>query len=323
MRSLSGALAVAIVLIGACSSFESTPSTDPSDADAGSDAAEPDGSAAEDGAPPPDVDAEVRCDRNAPFTSIRRIDGVNTPVNEHFPRISLDERVLYFQRSTENEITIYRATRRTPADVFDTPVPVEGLPEMAAHPTLSADELEIVFTQRLNQRWWLWRARRPTPTAPFGEAEPHPVNDPMADSFTPFLSVDGTELYLARFAVTTNWDLVRSKLDADGGVGPPEALDTLNTSAWDGDPVLSPDGLSLYFYSERALPGSGKGSIWVAHRDTPTGPFRNPERIEELVFDDAYSSPGSVSADGCRLYFYSNKDRATTGLDLYVAERSP
>jgi hypothetical protein len=36
-------------------------------------------------------------------------------------------------------------------------------------------------------------------------------------------------------------------------------------------------------------------------------------RVEELVTDGFIAAPGSVSADECRLYFYSNKDSAETG----------
>lgn len=201
---------------------------------------------------------------------------------------------------------------------------LEGLPANARQPALSADELEIiVVVQHLSSAGSLWRARRSTPTAPFGEVSPYPfIDDPDADRQTPFISANGAELFFARLEGSTNADLYRVTRAADGGIGPSEPLATLNTSKMDYTPVLSPDLLSLYFYSER-LASVGTGSIWVAHRDRPDGPFRAPVRVEELVFDGAFSVPGSVSADNCRLYFHSNKDDGGTGHDVYVAERLP
>ena len=56
----------------------------------------------------------------------------------------------------------------------------------------------------------------------------------------------------------------------------------LNSAANDGCPIQSPDGLSLYFASNR--PG-GKGGldIWVARRSSTTAPFGAPENLGEPV----------------------------------------
>jgi WD40-like Beta Propeller Repeat len=56
----------------------------------------------------------------------------------------------------------------------------------------------------------------------------------------------------------------------------------LNTTALDGCPIQSPDGLSLYMASNR--PG-GKGGldIWVAHRPNRNAPWDAPENVGEPV----------------------------------------
>jgi len=316
-----------IVLVGACSSFDSSPPTavDANPSDAGvSDAGTGGPDAAVD-------DAGVRCDRNAPFTSHRPIDGVNTPEAEAYARVSPDERVIYFQRSfaTDGRVELYRASRASKTEAFGTPVLLAGLPTGARQPFVTADELEILFVLKLgdpSSPFTLMHARRNAVTEPFGDAAPYPITeDPngiVPDRQTPSISADGSELFFASPSQGNNIDLYRAIRTEDGNFGIPEPLDTLNASTTDNVPVLSPDRLSLYFYSERNL-GADKGTIMVAHRDTPTGPFRAPVRVEELTFPGYFSIPGSVSADNCRLYFSSNKEAEATSYDLYVAERSP
>lgn len=322
MRAVShiDALAASVVLVGACSSFDSSPSAGVPDAGAdGSDVSV-------DASPPADAATDVRCERTAPFTSIRPVDGVNSPDSEAFPRVSADERVIYFQRSSASAGgTFFRASRAAAGDPFDSPVPVSGLPSDPRQPFVTVDELEILFTVRVGaeQIPEMRHARQGAVTEPFGEAAPYPIiADPYMGRQTPTLAANGAELFFSQIVSATSVDLYRATLAADGGFGTPEPLVTLNTNGVDNDAVLSPDLLSLYFYSDR-MATNGKGSIWVAHRDTPTGPFRAPVRIEELVLDGGYTAPGSVSADGCRLYFYTDKDFALSGYDLYVAERSP
>ena len=63
-----------------------------------------------------------------------------------------------------------------------------------------------------------------------------------------------------------------------GPWGTPENLGSVvNTTANDQHPAISPDGLSLYFHSNRTgnIPGSNAGTtdIWVTHRETLTSAF--------------------------------------------------
>jgi hypothetical protein len=81
----------------------------------------------------------------------------------------------------------------------------------------------------------------------------------------------------------------------------------VNSSSIDGGPALSPDGLSLYFSSNR--PGSfGYNDIWVSQRASlsdPWGPPRNLGRIINQV-DDANRTP-TFSPDGHRMFFVSGR----------------
>jgi hypothetical protein len=67
--------------------------------------------------------------------------------------------------------------------------------------------------------------------------------------------------------------------------------------------VISADGLSLYFASNRAgSQGSTNSSdVWVARRQTKADAFGTPTNVAELSSPDE-DIPSWLSADGCRMY---------------------
>ena len=98
----------------------------------------------------------------------------------------------------------------------------------------------------------------------------------------------------------------------------------LNTSALDGCPIQSPDGLSLYMASNR--PG-GKGGldIWMATRASAGDPWGAPVNLPEPInsaSDDFCPTP--IHAEG--LLFVSRRtiEGVTCGLgDIYFTRRNP
>ena len=81
-------------------------------------------------------------------------------------------------------------------------------------------------------------------------------------------------LLIAAFAIPI--DPMPAQVRSEFGVtifGLPTNLGpVVNSSAFDGGPSISRDGLSLYFTSERPG-GSGAGDLWVTRRATATGSF--------------------------------------------------
>jgi hypothetical protein len=80
----------------------------------------------------------------------------------------------------------------------------------------------------------------------------------------------------------------------------------LNTAFNDGCPIQSPDGLSLYMASNR--PGSINNSldIWVAHRESLSDPWGEPEHLPEPVNSAADDfCPTPVRGNG--LFFVSRR----------------
>ena len=84
----------------------------------------------------------------------------------------------------------------------------------------------------------------------------------------------------------------------------------------EGDPVVTPDGLTIYFRSNRAAPLGGY-NIYVATRVDVTDPFSDVQLVPN-VNTDADEGPSWISPDDCRLYLSSDVAGSN---DIYVATR--
>lgn len=106
---------------------------------------------------------------------------------------------------------------------------------------------------------------------------------------------------------------------ADFLFGAPRNLGpVVNSTASDGSPEVSADGLSLYFDSGRSG-GPGDWDMWVTTR-TPGGVWGTPVPLPAPVNGPYADSGPSLSADGLSLYFGSNRP-GYGSYDLYVTTR--
>lgn len=97
-------------------------------------------------------------------------------------------------------------------------------------------------------------------------------------------------------------------------LGPP-----VNTAYSDGTPCISPDGLSLYFSSNR--PGSNSDDLWVVTRSSKEESWSSPTNLGSRVNSSDMDYFPSISADGLSIYFLSNRGDGYGGGDLWVATR--
>jgi len=103
---------------------------------------------------------------------------------------------------------------------------------------------------------------------------------------------------------------------------PPIHLDApINSPFRELAPELSPDGLSLYFGSDRpgAVGGPGDLDIWAARRDCLECPWGTPVNIN--INSPRSDGGASFSPDGHLLFFSSNRDGGHGGDDIWVAHR--
>lgn len=95
----------------------------------------------------------------------------------------------------------------------------------------------------------------------------------------------------------------------------------INSAARELGGALSPDGLSLYFGSDR-LPSVGAFDIWVSHRDCTECPWGAP-----VSLGDRFNSPTGdggpvLSRDGHLLFFSGSRSPGGYGgEDIWVARR--
>jgi hypothetical protein len=109
--------------------------------------------------------------------------------------------------------------------------------------------------------------------------------------------------------------------NADFTFGTPTDLGPrINSSAFDGSPDISADGLSLYFDSLRP-DGLGSWDIWVTTRETIHDDWGTPVQLPPPVNSPFGDSGPCISADGLTFYFASNRPGGYGNYDLWVTRR--
>jgi len=85
-------------------------------------------------------------------------------------------------------------------------------------------------------------------------------------------------------------------------------------------PYISKDGLSLYFFSKRPG-GFGGNDIWVSERASVDDPWEPPQNLGPNINTSSDENAPTLSLDGHRLYFASDRPGGFGRLDLYVSRR--
>jgi hypothetical protein len=99
-------------------------------------------------------------------------------------------------------------------------------------------------------------------------------------------------------------------------LGPP-----INTAFVDQSPALSPDGLSLYFASDRPG-GLGGTDLWVSRRASKHSPWDVPVNLGSPINTSGIESGPNLSRDSRMLFFQSNRAGGQGSNDMYVAYRT-
>ncbi len=111
-------------------------------------------------------------------------------------------------------------------------------------------------------------------------------------------------------------------VQADFTFGAPVNLGpAVNSSAGEGAPSISADGLSLYFASLRPG-GYGSSDIWATTRTTVSDPWREPVNLGPAVNSSAWDGELSISSDGLSLYFGSQRSGGQGMTDIWAATRA-
>jgi hypothetical protein len=127
------------------------------------------------------------------------------------------------------------------------------------------------------------------------------LNSTAADSGAN-LSADGLTAHWASFR-SGDWEIWSAQRATRSAPWGAPVLETAlsDSTAVDGEPALSADGLTIYLGSMRPG-GAGSFDILRATRATPSAPWGTPSFVTEVNSAFAESSP-TITADGLELYF--------------------
>jgi len=164
----------------------------------------------------------------------------------------------------------------------------------------------------------------------FGEPENlgSPVNTEDSDG-SPHISPDGLSLYFQSgrpdgLGSADLWVSTRETLE-DIWESPVNLGSTVNSSADDWAPCISPNGLELFFTSKRSGGPGGFSDIWLTTRATQEDDWGEPEPLGPNINTSDYDGHPSISSDGLELFFctWTTPTRPGSGSsDIWLTTRA-
>jgi outer membrane protein OmpA-like peptidoglycan-associated protein/Tol biopolymer transport system component len=141
--------------------------------------------------------------------------------------------------------------------------------------------------------------------------------------YAPIISSDGTMLIFTSnrsedqkaIRDKTNYEDIYVTSKSGQGWQPPKKISSnVNQKYNDAAASLSPDGKTLFLYYEE-----GAGDIYISRLEG--GEWSTPKSLNKNINTSMYwETSASMSADGKKLYFASNRPGGIGELDLYVSE---
>jgi Tol biopolymer transport system component len=237
---------------------------------------------------------------------------INSTGLDAAPSISADGLELYFHHLTDYVIKLWVSCRDTPdsewgpAFKLDQTVNSSG----AGTPCISADGLSLYLGSDRPGGYGsidLWVTTRTTVDDNWGT----PVNlgatvNSADEDWGASISRDGLELYFTsnRPGGHGTFDIwVSTRATTSDPWGTPVNLGpTLNTFDQEGWVGISPDGLLLFFQSDRPG-GFGMTDLYVVRRITREDPWGPPMNLGPGINSTTWEAGATISSDGSMLYF--------------------
>jgi hypothetical protein len=265
----------------------------------------------------------ARCDRNKPFGPATALTMLNTSAEEENPWLTADELTLYFDstRTGVGDHDIWMAKRTSIDQPFANPtiVPNVNTAGSERNATLTGDGLSM-YAMRQSATYDIVVASRPSLTGAWSTfAVVNELNAANKNENNPFIMPDNSAIYFASDR-GGNYDLYRAPKNS-AAFGTPELVESTSLNFASADietqPMLTPDELTMYFWSNRAG-GVGAEDIYEVKRASKSEKWGAPVNLS-AVNTSGPDYPGWVSADGCVLYF--THVNGAQQFDLYVAQR--
>lgn len=119
----------------------------------------------------------------------------------------------------------------------------------------------------------------------------------------PRLTSDELGIFFMRQGTSSAQIVTATRTELGGAWSAAVLVKELSSSAHDGSPSLTADGLTMYFHSNRS-PSSGSYDIWRSVRASKAAPWGTPTRLSILSSAASDTYP-YVRPDGRALYFSS------------------
>lgn len=188
-------------------------------------------------------------------------------------------------------------------------------------PGLTIDEEVFIFTRQDLQGEDIFISRKEGEQ--WGRSFPLPgdVNTPMNEGNVS-ITADGKYIFYTSCNRKEGYggcDIYLSIMNADGTFSKPKLLrPPVNSAAWESQPSISPDGMTLYFASNRE---GGYGGIDIWKSEWKGNNFGTPENLGPEINTPGNDQAPFIHPDGVTLYFSSDgRDETMGGPDLYVAK---
>jgi hypothetical protein len=245
---------------------------------------------------------------------------LNTGYLQDTPFISADSKSLYFSRAdgptSSNKESIYVATREDTSGPFTWVTKILSDSYHARSPWVSADGLRMYYHNE-SSSWTIKVSTRASTNDPWSVGSPINEIDQIGAVLHPSLTVDEKTIFFDAI-VGGNRDIwTASRTDIYSPFTGLRPLTEIMSSASDGCSSVSPDGLTIYFVSDRNA-NNGDSQIFKATRNSIDSLFGNLERLS--AFDQPNGSMAgfpNISADGKTLYLCIGSPGRPS--DIYVS----
>ena len=235
---------------------------------------------------------------------------------------------------------IWRSTREHPDDPWG---PLNNVQEINSQynesfPCFSADGLTLYYSDWYN---WntagdrpgglgnhdLWKRTRLSTDDPWGPAVNMGVTvNSSGAEVAPSVSQDGQILIFSsnRSGGRGDYDLwMSTRPDVESDWGAPVNLGpVVNSSAYDAETWLSPDGLAVFFSSSRPG-GMGSYDLYLTTRRSRDAAWSPPVNLGPAINTGSGEGAPSVSPDLKTLYFASNRPGGLGNWDIYEVSITP
>jgi len=218
-----------------------------------------------------------------PFEPENLGSAINSPYDEYAPTLTADEQTLIFTRKKPREDSNYLHLGREYEDFY------------------------VSF--RENGEW--------TPAVNLGP----PINTQFNEG-AQSISADGMHLYFTacnRPDGMGSCDIYYARRMGDDWSRPVNLGPPVNTSSWDSQPSISPDGRTLYFVSNRRG-NYGRMDIWMSVRNN-NGKWSEPENLGPVINTRGREMSPFIHPDNRTMFFASDGHLGMGGMDLFYTVR--